>query len=195
MLKNPKNSLATNSRICAATLGISADCAVKARGTVTGEEGRLLAGSPSKFRRSLCLASRIVIDPKIRVFQQNRRNVAVAPQSSNDCYPPKGEVRVAPIGALSNSRGFPPDLRRWLVRAEADVNRVTQEAVCRPGQIGDLGDERRLDPKNERRAEASAAGLWEAQRRRFAGQGVQATPQIGEHLDRHSCAHAAGVDE
>jgi hypothetical protein len=47
------------------------------------------------------------------------------------------------------------------VLAEADVNRVTQETVGRPGQIGDLRDKLRLDPvdagKNERRSEVRAA--------------------------------------
>ena len=70
-MKNPQNALAPNSRICAATLGISADYGLKAPGKATKGEGRLLAGSPSNFRRSLCAATGIVIDRKIRVFQQS----------------------------------------------------------------------------------------------------------------------------
>jgi hypothetical protein len=54
------------------------------------------------------------------------------------------------------SRGFPSDVRRRFVLAEADVNRVPQEAVG-PGGVGDLDDKLRLDPvhtrKNQRRTE------------------------------------------
>ena len=47
----------------------------------------------------------------------------------------------------SNSPGsFPLHLVCRLVRAEVDVNRVPQEIVDGPGQIGDLRDEPRLDP-------------------------------------------------
>ena len=70
---------------------------------------------------------------------------------------PKGSF-VPPIGALSGVRSFSPDIRRQLVLPEAGVNRVPQEAIGRPGQIGDLGDNLRLDPvhsrKDERRSEA-----------------------------------------
>ena len=45
-LKNPENALATNSRICAATLSINADCALEAHRRATEGEGRLSAGSP-----------------------------------------------------------------------------------------------------------------------------------------------------
>ena len=69
VLKNPQNALAPNSRICAATLGINADYGLKAPRKATEGEGRLLAGSPSNFRRSLCAVTGIVIDRKIRVFQ------------------------------------------------------------------------------------------------------------------------------
>ena len=49
--------------------------------------------------------------------------------------------------------------------------------------------------KDERRAEARASGRWNAERRVLSGQRIQATPQIGKHLYRHPCAHAAGIDE
>jgi hypothetical protein len=39
----------------------------------------------------------------------------------------------------------PPNLLGWLVFPQADVNRVSQEIVGRPGQIGDLGDKLGLD--------------------------------------------------
>jgi hypothetical protein len=59
--------------------------------------------------------------------------------------------------ALSGARGFPSDICRRLVLAKPDINRMSQEVVRRPGQIGDLGDELRLDPmdagEHERRAE------------------------------------------
>ena len=42
--------------------------------------------------------------------------------------------------------GLPPNIIGRLVLAQADVNRVSQEVVGRPGQIGDLGDKLRLDP-------------------------------------------------
>src|SRR5271168_4476966 len=47
-LKNPQNAPAPNSSIWAATLGISADCALKARRTVTGGRLSANAGSPSQ---------------------------------------------------------------------------------------------------------------------------------------------------
>ena len=77
VLKNPKSALATNSRICAATLSINADCALKAHRRVTEGEGRLSAGSSSNFRRSLCSATGIVIGRKIRVFQHNPQTAVI----------------------------------------------------------------------------------------------------------------------
>ena len=53
VLKNPKNALATNSRICAATLRINADRALEAHRRVTEGEGRLSVGSPSTFSSKL----------------------------------------------------------------------------------------------------------------------------------------------
>ena len=54
-----------------------------------------------------------------------------------------------------------PHLVCRLVLAQADVDRVAQKVVSRPGQIGDLCDKLRLDPmharKNERRSEAGLA--------------------------------------
>ena len=95
--------------------------------------------------------------------------------------------------------GFPPNLRRRLVLSEPDVDRVTQEAVRSPGEIGDLGDKLRLDPmdagQDERRAEARAARRWDAQRRCLARQRIEAAPEIGENFDGHPCAHTAGVNE
>ena len=66
---------------------------------------------------------------------------------------------------------YPPEFRRQMVdlvrsgrmpeMAQPDIDRVAQEVVGRPGQIGDLDDKLRLDPvharKNERRAEARLA--------------------------------------
>ena len=76
---------------------------------------------------------------------------------------------------------------------------MAKQPVSRPSQIGDLGDKLRLDPvdagEDERRAEARLARRRDAQRRRLAGQRVEAAPQIGENLDGHSRAHAAGIDE
>jgi hypothetical protein len=46
----------------------------------------------------------------------------------------------------SLSGSFPSLLVRRLVLAETDVNRVPQEIVDGPGQVGDLRDEPRLDP-------------------------------------------------
>jgi hypothetical protein len=87
---------------------------------------------------------------------------AYAGRLGKDRSPPKGEVPGSPIGTVSNSRGFPPNVRRAFVLAKPNIDRVPQEAIGRPGQIGDLGDKLRLDPvhprKNERRAEARAAG-------------------------------------
>jgi hypothetical protein len=57
----------------------------------------------------------------------------------------------------------------WLVLPQPDVNRVPQEVVSRPGQIGDLSDELRLNPmharKNERGAKAGLRRRQDGQRR------------------------------
>jgi hypothetical protein len=45
-----------------------------------------------------------------------------------------------------------PNLLRRLVLPEANVNRVPQEVVGRPGQIGDLDDKLGLDPVYSDRA-------------------------------------------
>lgn len=47
--------------------------------------------------------------------------------------------------SVCKSRNLPSHLVGQLVLAEADVNCVTQEAVARPVQIGELGDQLRLD--------------------------------------------------
>jgi hypothetical protein len=73
MLKNPQNAPAPNSSIWAATLGISADCALKARRTVTGGRLSANAGSQAKISQRVSVASTIVIESKIRVFQHNLR--------------------------------------------------------------------------------------------------------------------------
>ena len=57
--------------------------------------------------------------------------------------------------------------------------------VGSPSQIGNLGDELRLDPmhagEHERRSEARAGGgRSDAQRRRPAGQWIEAAPEIGK---------------
>jgi hypothetical protein len=68
-----------------------------------------------------------------------------------------------------------------------------------PGQIGDLGNQLGLDPmnarQNERGAKARAAGRRDAKRRCLARERIQAAPQTGEHLDWHSRAYAAGINE
>jgi hypothetical protein len=75
------------------------------------------------------------------------------------------------------------------------VNRMPQEVVGGPGQIGDLGDKLRLDPmdtrKDERRSEARFLVRQDLQRRCLCGLTDEAAPQIGEHLDRHPRAQAA----
>jgi hypothetical protein len=76
-LKNPQNAPAPNSSIWAATLGISADCAPKARRTVTDERLSANAGSPAKISQRVSVASTIVIESKIRVFQHNPSTPAV----------------------------------------------------------------------------------------------------------------------
>jgi hypothetical protein len=60
------------------------------------------------------------------------------------------------------SREFPPALCGRLVGPEPPINRLPQEPVLGPGQIGALRYELRLDPKmharkNERRSEAGLA--------------------------------------
>jgi hypothetical protein len=53
------------------------------------------------------------------------------------------------------------NMLRGLVFPQPDIDRVPQELVGRPGQVGDLRNKLRLDPmnarKNDRRAEARAA--------------------------------------
>ena len=71
------------------------------------------------------------------------------------------------------SYSFSPHLNGRLVVAQSDVNRVTQEAIGGPGQIGDLANQLRLDPmharKNKRRAEGCLSRRRHAQRRCLAG--------------------------
>ena len=82
-----------------------------------------------------------------------------------------------PISLLRLIGGSPltlaPDLLGRLVLAQPDVNRMPEEVVSGPGQIGDLGDKLRLDPmdtqKDERRSEARFLGRQDLQRRRLAG--------------------------
>jgi hypothetical protein len=53
-----------------------------------------------------------------------------------------------------------------------------------------------MDPRqDEQRAEARFPRRQHIKGRRLAGEGVETTPQIREHLDGHSGADAAGVDE
>ena len=91
-------------------------------------------------------------------------------------------VRRTCVLALT-SRDFPPHLVGRLVLAEADVNRVPQQVVSRPGQVGDLGDKLRLDPmhprKNERRPKrvCETAGRSEAMSCGLAGPVVAADRQ------------------
>src|SRR5271166_2950200 len=56
-LEKPQNAPAPNSSIWAATLGISADCALKARRTVTGGRLSANAGSPAKISQRVSVAS------------------------------------------------------------------------------------------------------------------------------------------
>ena len=109
------------------------------------------------------------------------------------------DTRGSLLGSLNLARDLAPHLLRRLVLAQPDVNRVPQEVVGRPSQIGDLRDKLRLDPvhagKNERRSEARLARRQDAQRRLLAGERLKAAAQIGENLVGHSCAHAAGIDE
>jgi hypothetical protein len=99
----------------------------------------------------------------------------------------------------TKARHFPSHLRRRLVRSEPDVNRLPQETVGGPSQIGDLGDELRLDPmhlgKNERRSEARLARRRSAERRCRPRHGAQAPSQVREHFVPHSRANAPGIDE
>src|SRR5271163_1229306 len=106
-LKNPQNAPAPNSSIWAATLGISADCALKARRTVTGGRLSANAGSPAKISQRVSVASTIVIESKIRVFQHNRREADIADRGhgrrqSADCCPlgrrqETGEAKALPV--------------------------------------------------------------------------------------------------
>jgi hypothetical protein len=41
---------------------------------------------------------------------------------------------------------FPSNLHRPIVRPQPNIDRLTQQVVSRPGQIGDLGDKLGLDP-------------------------------------------------
>jgi hypothetical protein len=59
----------------------------------------------------------------------------------------KSEAQEAWAGAaLANFASLPPNFLCRLVFPQSDVNRVEKQPVGRPGQIGDLGDQLRLDP-------------------------------------------------
>ena len=94
---------------------------------------------------------------------------------------------------------LPPYLIGRLVLAETDVNRMAQEVVGRPCQIGDLGDKFRLDPMNarqhKRRAETRPAWRQHVKGRRLAGERVETAPQIGKNFHRHARANTAGIDQ
>jgi hypothetical protein len=91
VLENPYTALAPHSRICATTAGINADYGLKAHRKATDVGSRLLAESPSVFRRSLRAAAGIVIDRKIRVFQHNP-SIPVVPE-----FPWKDKIRPEPM--------------------------------------------------------------------------------------------------
>jgi hypothetical protein len=59
---------------------------------------------------------------------------------------------------------------------------VPQKIVGRPGQVGDLGNELRLDPmqagKNERRAEARFASRQDVEERRLQASGSSARGRV-----------------
>jgi hypothetical protein len=111
-LKNPQNAPAPNSSIWAATLGISADCALQTRRTVTG--GRLSANAGKR----VSVASTIVIESKIRVFQHNPQIAVIHRRlsewvKSRERRPAVGSERSPPIG-----RGECP--LRWRKTAAGD---------------------------------------------------------------------------
>ena len=86
---------------------------------------------------------------------------------SRQCCP-KFRVSANISDGSATARHFLSHLRRRLVRSEPNIDRLSQELVGGPGEIGDLGDEPRLDPmdlrKNERRAKAGLARRRRAQR-------------------------------
>jgi hypothetical protein len=92
-----------------------------------------------------------------------------------------------------------PNLRCGLVGPEPNLNRLSQEPVVRPGQIGDLPDELRLDPmgagQNERRAEARLPRWRGAQRRVRTRRGLKTAAQVRKHLVGHSCSDPARIDQ
>jgi hypothetical protein len=71
-----------------------------------------------------------------------------------------------PQQPLSLARRFPTNLGCWLVGSEPNEDRVSQQSVGSPGQIGNLRDQPRLNSmhagKNERRSEARLAGRRQA---------------------------------
>jgi hypothetical protein len=77
------------------------------------------------------------------------------------------------IHGHSSPYDFSTHLIGRLVFPQPDVNRVAQQIVGRPGQIGNLGDELRFDPmdagQNKRRAEVLSLPTDEKPRRANVG--------------------------
>jgi hypothetical protein len=68
------------------------------------------------------------------------------------------------MAAYRGPSSFTPHLVGRLILAKPNIDRMTQEVVGRPGQIGDLPDELWLDPmdagKNERRSPGGISTRW-----------------------------------
>jgi hypothetical protein len=109
-----------------------------------------------------------------------------------------GRSSLVPFRLLT-SRRFSLHLVGRLVLSKANVNRVSQEVVRRPGQIGYLDNKLRLDPmdarEHEGRAETGFARRQDVQRRGFCGLAGPGGAADRQAPYRHPRADAAGVNE
>ena len=86
-------------------------------------------------------------------------------------------------------RDFPPNLIGRFIFSQPDVNRVTQEAVRSPGQIGDLSHKRRLDPVHPRENEGDPKRVLRGGRT-FRGEVLRAS---GSKRRRRSARTLRGI--
>jgi hypothetical protein len=126
-------------------------------------------------------------DPCRRAFRPTEASKAraycVRFTSTPDCLP---LIEPRPLPPTKRACNFSPHLLCWLVLAQPHVNRLPQEPIACPSQIGDLGDQLRLDPmdagRNERRSETSLPRRKNIEKRL----GARSRPNVNATMALHA---------
>ena len=117
---------------------------------------------------------------------------ALSPTPRNRAIGPKCRNLTLPL-----SRDLPPNLRCGLVRSKPNENRLSQETVVGPSQIGNFSDKLRFDPvhlgKNKGRPEAGLARGRDAQRHVRSALSPLATIRSASSDKGRCSASASGV--